>query len=381
MVIDLPEKDIQDYVVKMLYWLHLPDDGTLVDNLQRLIRAAPHRNLPVRISDIDILTSPFFNSMDPETKQRMMKALTGEVPRPRLPYDADNVEAKALHAASLILRKKQPKNKREAKALIKEKEIIRLHQAEGLKPAQIAKIMKVSAEEVYKATKGYNARVKQRFETNLENESRVSNRVPLKMDSVREKVAEYLQESGIYKMKRADLQEHLQGRLADSRVPTLNELSTTLKEDFKIRYIKENPANVRYRDPEIDDRRAWASRILSHMLSEDFLVISVDETHIRSDKNNHYAWQFVANERPFMKVLKQGFENEIIEEVEEDKESEVGDISSEVSELSAKTFKLGERIAGMPKRPRGRPKKEGPALPPQPKRPRGRPRSARSQSQ
>ncbi|TNV70802.1 hypothetical protein FGO68_gene13118 [Halteria grandinella] len=182
-------------------------------------------------------------------------------------------------------------------------------------------------------------------------------------------------------MKRADLQEHLQGRLADSRVPTLNELSTTLKEDFKIRYIKENPANVRYRDPEIDDRRAWASRILSHMLSEDFLVISVDETHIRSDKNNHYAWQFVANERPFMKVLKQGFENEIIQDVEEDKESEVGDISSEVSELSARTFKLGEKRADMPKRPRGRPKKEGPALPPRPKRPVGRPRSARSQSQ
>ena len=110
------------------------------------------------------------------------------------------------------------------------------------------------------------------------------------MDEVREKVAGYLQEHGIYKMKRADILEHMQGRLADSRLPTLNEIGTTLRKDFKIRYIKENPANVRYRDPEIDERRAWASRILSHMLVEDFLIITVDETHIRSDKTNHYAW-------------------------------------------------------------------------------------------
>jgi len=250
---------------------------------------------------------------------------------PRFPYDVENTEVRALHAASLILRKKQPKNKREAKALLKEKEIIRLHQAEGLKPAQIAKIMKVSAEEVYKATKGNQARVKKFQEADHENDSRVSNRVPLKMDSVREKVAEYLQENGIYKMRRADIQEHLQGRLADSRVPTLNEIGTTLRKDFKISYIKENQATVRYRDPEIDDRRAWASRILSHMLSQDFMVISVDETHIRSDKNNHYAWQFTANERPMMRALRQGLTTEVIQEVEEDMESEVGEISSDVS--------------------------------------------------
>jgi len=33
MVIDLPDKGIQDYVIRFLFWLHLPDDGTLVDDL------------------------------------------------------------------------------------------------------------------------------------------------------------------------------------------------------------------------------------------------------------------------------------------------------------------------------------------------------------
>ena len=42
------------------------------------------------------------------------------------------------------------------------------------------------------------------------------------MDAVREKVAGYLEENGIYKMRRADILEHMQGRLADSRLPTLN---------------------------------------------------------------------------------------------------------------------------------------------------------------
>jgi len=44
-----------------------------------------------------------------------------------MPYDHDEHEARGRHAASLLLKKKQPMNKREAKKLEKEKEIVRLH--------------------------------------------------------------------------------------------------------------------------------------------------------------------------------------------------------------------------------------------------------------
>ena len=77
-----------------------------------------------------------------------------------MPYDHTETEAQGMHAASLLLKKTMPKNKREAKKLMKEKEIIRLHHVEGMKSCYIAKRMKVSAEEVYKIVRGYNSRVK-----------------------------------------------------------------------------------------------------------------------------------------------------------------------------------------------------------------------------
>jgi len=192
----------------------------------------------------------------------------------------------------------------------------------------------------------------------VENNPLLGNRVPLDKQQVRERVADYLHEHGLYKMKRADILEHMQGKLSDTRVPTLNEIGETLKSDFKIRYLRDNPASVRYRDPEIDERRKWASRVLAHLLHEDFMIISIDETHIRSDKSSHYSWQFAANERPFKRVLAQGIQQEQEHEIDrEGMESEVGEISSEVSKLSVKGFKLEEVKEEKPKRPRGRPKK------------------------
>ena len=230
------------------------------------------------------------------------------MPAPRMPYDAEEHEARGANAANLLLRKTLPTNKREAKKLVKEKEIVRLHQIEHLRPAEIAKIMRVSANDVYRACHGYLSRVKkfQEFD-DRDRGSSVMRKLPLDRIQVKEKVAQYLGENGLYKMKRATVQEYLHDKLSDSKVPTLNEIGSLLKNDFKIRYLRENPAAVKYRDPDIDERRKWASRLLCHMLCEEFLIISIDETHIRSDKNNHYAWQFAANERPFSRVLHHGF--------------------------------------------------------------------------
>ena len=210
---------------------------------------------------------------------------------PRMPYDNQEYEARGIHSATLLLRKKLPLNKRDAKKLEKEKEIVRLHQVELLRPAEIARKMKVSAKEVYRACHGYLARVKkfQEFDE-ADTHSQIMRKLPMDRIHVRESVAHYLTENGLYKMKRADIQEYMQNKFSHSKAPTLNVIGITLKQDFKIRYLRENPASVRYNDPVFDERRKWASRTLSHMLSEEFMVISIDETHIRSDKNNHYAW-------------------------------------------------------------------------------------------
>lgn len=156
---------------------------------------------------------------------------------------------------------------------------------------------------------------------------------------MREHIVNYMNEKGIFKLRRTDLQMSIAPRLVDSRVPSLNEIGHSLKHDFSLRYRREDGANVKYRDPAIDGRRIWASRLLAHFVAEDFLVISIDETHIRSDKAQGYGWQFVANDRPFMNMLLDPRGTHEHEEVAEEEGSQVGEISSEISELSVKSFK------------------------------------------
>ena len=76
---------------------------------------------------------------------RIVAALSGKTVRPCMPYSGEEFEARGLHAAKVLLRDVKPVNKRDVKKLEKEKEIVRLHQVEGLQPAEIAKVMKVSA--------------------------------------------------------------------------------------------------------------------------------------------------------------------------------------------------------------------------------------------
>ena len=77
MVIDLPDHNIPQYIRNFIYWLRLPQDNIIVENLQRMLYSVPQRNQSVRISDIDIVTSPFFIGLDRETQERITLALSG----------------------------------------------------------------------------------------------------------------------------------------------------------------------------------------------------------------------------------------------------------------------------------------------------------------
>lgn len=252
MVIDLPEQEVEKYIRRLLSWLPLPSDSELISHIQEFLKdqRGRFRNEHVRISDIDIMTSPLFSTLEQNAQNRIIMALQGHIPLPRMPYDNDEYEARGTHAATLLLRKKLPLNKRDAKKLEKEKEIVRLHQVEFLRPAEIARKMKVSAKEVYRACHGYLARVKkfQEFDDS-ENQSSIMSKMPMDRIQVRESVAQYLTEKGLYRLKRADIQEYMQNKLSQIKAPTLNEIGITLKQDFKIRYLRENPASVRYNDP------------------------------------------------------------------------------------------------------------------------------------
>ena len=77
--------------------------------------------------------------MDPDTKSRIVNALEDSSQRPKMPCDDRDTEIRGMLAAKLIHKKHEPVNKREAKQMEKECEIVRLHQIEGMKPSAIAR--------------------------------------------------------------------------------------------------------------------------------------------------------------------------------------------------------------------------------------------------
>lgn len=118
--------------------------------------------------------------------------------------------------------------------------------------------------------------------------------------------------------------------MPEQRAPSAKNISHILKQQFHLRYRKLDGALAHYNDPHFDEKRFWACRLLAQFLMDDALVISIDESHIRSGAAKKYAWQFVGNDRDFKKVLYQPLEH--IEEEEHDGLlSEWGVISEDLS--------------------------------------------------
>jgi len=130
-----------------------------------------------------------------------------------------------------------------------------------------------------------------------------------------------------------------------SRLPSRNEIADVLREEFRIRYHKLDGAVINYNDPLFDEKRLWACRLLSQFLLDGALVISVDESHIRSDKGKKYAWQFVGNDRAFKKVM-YGLDRQPAQMLEQHSQSSWGEISSIVSEMSRPGVKSVGSVLG-----------------------------------
>lgn len=74
-------------------------------------------------------------------------------------------------------------------------------------------------------------------------------------------------------------------------MPCAETVSLILKEKFQLRFLKYDGAVARYRDPLFNDRRIWLSRIMAQLICEDVLIVSIDETHFRSDIQLNKRWQ------------------------------------------------------------------------------------------
>ncbi len=65
-----------------------------------------------------------------------------------------------------------------------------------------------------------------------------------------------------------------------------------MQSKFGLRFVHNDPANARYRDPLYDEKRLWISRILASILNSDSVIISVDESNFRSRMTRSQSWNF-----------------------------------------------------------------------------------------
>ena len=157
MVIDLPLEGIEDYVTTNLAWLPLQHDERLLAILHEILRQSrPTTTAKESLKNLDLMSTPLMLECDSETRDRVQQYIH-RTPHSGLEEMQDNEELKErsrdVDPLELLINKKHIKGKREAKQLEKERHMVRLQKIEGLKPAQVAKRLRVSVEDVYRANK------------------------------------------------------------------------------------------------------------------------------------------------------------------------------------------------------------------------------------
>jgi hypothetical protein len=159
-----------------------------------------------------------------------------------------------------LVTKKNVRNKREAKQLEKERQMMLLKHVHKLKPAEIAKKLRVSVEDVYRAERRLKVNFKKAKEAGkkegsnqleyfYENKPFLANRL-----EVIDAVEKFVEAKGLNNLTRAKIAEgvrpalrNIEG-LADKRLHP-DDVSKILKEDLNLRYLRYNSAMVRYQDP------------------------------------------------------------------------------------------------------------------------------------
>lgn len=186
------------------------------------------------------------------------------------------------------------------KEVKKQTDIISKYFVNGLKPAQIAKQQRVSVDYVYTVVHQFKKKaIKQLDDDNYENKKLSSSKKKLLgFDDpiLHELTKNYIEETGIYKTKIRHLKEYIQNKLDDGiRAPSNSTLSKILREVFHQYYRKDTAANSKYRDTIYNSKRVWISRIIPQLLYDQVLVISMDESNIRTDALGGKQWQFNPN--------------------------------------------------------------------------------------
>ena len=113
-----------------------------------------------------------------------------------------------------------------------------------------------------------------------------------------EAIKDYIELNTSFDVTVSRLQHYLTGLTASDpvkyafKVPSSFVIRQILREKMFLKYGRMNTANLKYKDPTYNEKRLWIARLLAQFLFEDTVIISVDESHFRSDTLPGMQWQF-----------------------------------------------------------------------------------------
>ncbi len=94
---------------------------------------------------------------------------------------------------------------------------------------------------------------------------------------------DYLKRNGIHGLTAKKVQAHILVFAPEVKPVCVHDIAYLLREVYHLNYKRLDPAQFRYRDPYYDEKRLWASRLISQLQLDGALIISIDESGIRGD--------------------------------------------------------------------------------------------------
>jgi hypothetical protein len=102
-------------------------------------------------------------------------------------------------------------------------------------------------------------------------------------------VRDQIDRLGLQQLSIAKVRVGLQARLA--RVPSKSLLTRMVKREFGLSFKHFNTAKIRYNHAAFDEKRLWISRLLTFLLSQDAVVVSIDESSFSTKIASNFRWQ------------------------------------------------------------------------------------------
>lgn len=200
----------------------------------------------------------------------------------------------------IIGKDREPKHdfvlkRRDAKRLAKEQQVLELYFKQGMKPKQISKSAKLTVEQVNNVLRLAKKDAKKILEPPAEKPKKLR---MSEMPDLVEAVTSFIEINGTFNVTISKIIAHLK-TLKDTDpakhqfpVPSAFVVHQILRQRLYLQKSTFDTANFRYNDPTFNEKRLWISRLLAQFLFEDALIITVDESHFRTDQVTAKQWQF-----------------------------------------------------------------------------------------